>query len=143
MNEYKRPSTNFHRYAKFEILSNMQEYLENFQELLGFTIRDLQVQQEEEDSRSHDQQTSLGGQLSPAPPMTANGSEGSSRSLDRQIRALSSLQKDSERDFDMLLDIPSMKNLKRLISQRKYLHEKGDLAQRIKGFMLDLDFYFR
>lgn len=36
-----------------------------------------------------------------------------------------------------------MKDLKRLISQRKYLHEKGDLAQRIKGFMLDLDFYFR
>ena len=65
--------------------------------------------------------------MSPA-LQTANGSEGSNRSLDRQICALSSLQKDSERDFDMLLDIPSMKNLKRLISQRKYLHEKGDLA---------------
>lgn len=81
MNEYKRPSTNFHRYAKFEILSNVQEYLENFQELLQFTLRDLQVQQEEEDSRSNDIQA-LGSQFSPG-LTPANMSEGSRSSLDR------------------------------------------------------------
>ena len=47
------------------------------------------------------------------------------------------------KDLDFLLDSPSVKNLKKLLSQKKYLLEKDKLHQTLKDAVEQLDFNFR
>ena len=42
-----------------------------------------------------------------------------------------------------MLDSPSVKNLKRLLSQKRFLLEKHDLLPRIRDTITNLDFQFR
>lgn len=47
------------------------------------------------------------------------------------------------KDFDFMLDSPSVKNLKRLLSQKRFLLEKHDLLPRIRDTINNLEFKFR
>ena len=46
-------------------------------------------------------------------------------------------------DFDFLLDSPSVKNLKKILSQKRYLHERDELLPKIKEAIDEIKFRFR
>ena len=47
------------------------------------------------------------------------------------------------RDFDFLLDSPSVKNLKKILSQKRYLLERDELLPKIKESIDEIKFRFR
>lgn len=47
------------------------------------------------------------------------------------------------KDFDLMLDIPSMKNLKRVRDQKRFLMEKDVLLQNMDDMIDHLKFKFR
>ena len=47
------------------------------------------------------------------------------------------------KDFDFMLDSPSVKNLKRLLSQKRFLLERHELLPRIRDTINNLEFKFR
>ena len=87
----------------------MQGYLSDFQELLKFTVDTLEFQLENE----------------------LQGKDVTGEMIDDPTQK----QADIVHDFELLLDMPSMKKMKKLISQNKFLHERNDLLPEIKGFV--------
>lgn len=49
----------------------------------------------------------------------------------------------ASKDFDFMLDTPSVKNLKKLLSQKRFLLERHDLLPRIRDTINNLEFQFR
>lgn len=49
----------------------------------------------------------------------------------------------SAKDFDFLLDSPSVKNLKKVLAQKRYLLEKDELLPKIKESIDEIKFRFR
>ena len=47
------------------------------------------------------------------------------------------------KDFDFLLDSPSVKQLKKILSQKRFLLEKDKLLPMLKDSVESLDFLFR
>ena len=79
MEKYKEPEENLHRFSKLQILKNLSAYMEDFMEVLNFTIGDMEKHRDNVMDNSF--QTSMVGEFNAA------------------------------RDFDFLLDSPSVKNL--------------------------------
>jgi DNA repair exonuclease SbcCD ATPase subunit len=46
MDKYKEPEENLHRFSKLQILRNLAAYMEDFMEVLNFTIGDLEKQKD-------------------------------------------------------------------------------------------------
>lgn len=42
MQEYKKPRQNIQKYAKLELLKNLSTYMQDFMEVLDFTIKELE-----------------------------------------------------------------------------------------------------
>lgn len=78
MEKYKEPEENLHRFSKLQILKNLSAYMEDFMQVLNFTIGDLEKQRDK--VMDNPFQT-------PIP------------------------EQNTARDFDFLLDSPSVKNL--------------------------------
>lgn len=79
MEKYKEPEENLHRFSKLQILKNLSAYMEDFMEVLNFTIGDMEKHRDNVMDNSF--QASMVGEFNAA------------------------------RDFDFLLDSPSVKNL--------------------------------
>lgn len=81
MEKYKEPEENLHRFSKLQILKNLAAYMEDFMEVLNFTIGDLEKQKDNWMENSFT-----------ASPETSTA-----------------------KDFDFLLDSPSVKNLQKIL----------------------------
>jgi hypothetical protein len=46
MEKYKEPEENLHRFTKLQILKNLSAYMEDFMQVLNFTIGDLEKERE-------------------------------------------------------------------------------------------------
>ena len=89
--------------------------MSDFQELLGFTIGSLEYQIEKEMS---------------------------GKDPNDEMDGPTQKQTNIVQDFELLLDMPSMKKMKKLVSQNKFLHEKVDLLPEITGFVRQLESRF-
>lgn len=49
MQEYKKPRQNIQKYAKLELLKNLSTYMQDFMEVLDFTIKELENELEQQD----------------------------------------------------------------------------------------------
>lgn len=50
MQEYKKPRQNIQKYAKLELLKNLSTYMQDFMEVLDFTIKELEYELEQQDN---------------------------------------------------------------------------------------------
>ena len=78
MEKYKEPEENLQRFSKLQILKNFSAYMEDFMQVLKFTIRDLEKQRDK---------------------------------VIEDPSYVSTPELNTARDFDFLLDSPSVKNL--------------------------------
>lgn len=80
-------------------------------EVLDFTIKELENEMEQQDLNMDDNQANL---------------------------EIANCQ--AVKDFDFMLDSPSVKNLKRILNQKRFLLERHDLLPRIRDTINNLEF---
>lgn len=97
-----------------DLLKNLSTYMQDFMEVLDFTIKEIENELDQQE-------------------VDTDNFQGI------QDMGLSQPAK----DFDFMLDSPSVKNLKKLLGQKRFLLEKRDLLPRIRETINNLEFQFR
>ena len=49
MQEYKKPKTTIQKFAKLDLLKNLSTYMQDFMEVLDFTIKEIETELEQEE----------------------------------------------------------------------------------------------
>ena len=112
------PCFDIQKQVKLEILRHMLVTVDDLKDLLTFTVSDLEKQLEEQEGDSLNVSNS-------------------------KVESAVSSKITPKLDFDTLLEIPSMKKLKKIATEKQYLQEKSQLLPKLQEYITDLDFQFR
>lgn len=102
MHEYRRPRQDFNSQLKLQIMRSLKGSLEDLIELLGFTIDDIEVQLDKQESASLYEST--------LKDLQTNKNSSAKDVITASIN-----------EFELMLEVPSMTKLKKIISQKHHL----------------------